>query len=103
MLPRPLAVLATISINMNENLLKLLKSKNPIAVAIGIVIVCGMVVWSAFAFTTKAVEYTDQFETKENHAKDIEQKVSEFKKDIRIAILENNKVLLDEWEKRVKP
>ncbi len=85
---------------MNENVLKLLKSKNPVVVAVGIVTLLAMFGWSALALTNQATEYVAKFETKEEHKQDVEQKIESFKKDIRIAILENNKVLLDEWEKR---
>ena len=61
-----------------------------------------MLGWSALALTNQATDYVARFETKDEHKQDIEQKVELFKKDVRIAILENNKVLLDELEKRTK-
>jgi hypothetical protein len=87
---------------MSEFIIKLFKSKNPIMVAVGIIAASCIFIKAMFGVVTKADIYISQFETKEDHKADIEQKVNEFKKDVRIAILENNKVLLDEWEKRSK-
>ena len=85
---------------MNELVFRLLRSKNPLLVAGGIVFVLGGIVYGAFMITAKATSYVAEYETREEHKADIEQKVSEFKKDVRIAILENNKILLDELDRR---
>ena len=46
--------------------------------------------------------YVDTFETKAQHKEDVEYQVSNFRKDVRIALLENNKALLDEIDKRMR-
>lgn len=83
-------------------ILKLLGSKNPLVAACGIVmIICGLI-YGFFVTTDKVNGYVGKFETREEHRLDIEQKVDVFKRDVRIAILENNKILLDELDRRRK-
>lgn len=83
-------------------LLKLLKSKNPTAISIGVVLAFLVFIWIGFGVLNRANAYVGQFETKEEHKQDVETQVNNFRKDVRIALLENNKALLDEIEKRIR-
>lgn len=85
-----------------DYIIKLLRSKNPFLVTVGTLFAVGFLLWGAFVMTAKANEYLARYETKDEHTLDVNQKVELFKKDVRIAMLENNKVLLDEIDKRMR-
>lgn len=85
-----------------KTVFNLLKSRNPLAVALGIVLCLSGLVWAGIMVASNVNQYTSQYETKEDHKTDVEQNVSEFKKDVRLAILENNVILLNEIDKRMR-
>jgi hypothetical protein len=85
-----------------DYIIKLLKSKNPTLIAVGILCVLVFLTWGGLAVAAQVKGFTDQFETKIDHRQDIEQKVDSFKKDVRIAILENNAVLLEALDRKMR-
>lgn len=85
---------------MQEFILKLLKSKNPRLIAAGMLIVFGTIAWGTLLLTAKAYAFLQTYETKTEHDEDIEERVSQFRKDVEIAMLKNNKILIDEIERK---
>lgn len=83
---------------MYEVINDFLKSKNPVIVAFGLLAIFCTLVVSAFAITSKVNAFADKYETKAEHQADIEAKETAFKKDVRLAILENNQILLEKIE-----
>ena len=88
---------------MDEKIvLNLLKSKSPLSVALGLILILVGLSWAGLSMVGHVNDYTDKFETKEDHARDVDHKVEVFKKDVRVAILENNTVLLNQIDKRLR-
>ncbi len=87
---------------MLDYILKLLRSKNPTLIAVGIVISLFAIAWGGMAVAGQVQAFTDRYETKAAHDEDIERRVDGFRKDVRIAILENNAVLLEALDKKIR-
>lgn len=87
---------------MSKYVWALFRSKNPLAIALGIVLVFVCLTWSGAVLVSRAQDFVGQYETREEHKRDLEEKVSSFRKDVKIALLENNKALLDEIDKRMR-
>lgn len=85
-----------------DYILKLLRSKSPVLAALGVVLALAALSWASLNIAHSANNYMAQYETKEEHRVDLESRETSFRKDVRIALLENNKSLLDEIEKRMR-
>lgn len=84
------------------DLSSLLKSKNPLYIALGLMASLFTLAWGGMEVMAKVQDFTTRYETVEAHDLDVRQKEESFKKDVRIAILENNAVLLEALDKRLR-
>jgi DNA-binding transcriptional MerR regulator len=84
------------SLEQVKDIIKLLNSKNPTAFSLGLAFLVAIVTTFSALVVMKADAYVATLETKADHQADLNSKIEELKKDFRIAILENNQVLIKE-------